>query len=119
MTIDGGEVRVRRIAAYGLCVDDDGRALLVRASAGSANAGRWVRPGGGVEHGEDPSDAVVREVAEETGLRVVVDRLRDVITDVERLPDTSLRHHDRLIFLVRATGGDLRDEPEGSTDRAE
>ena len=63
----------RRIAAYGLCRDDDGRVLLVRATGGPASAGQWLLPGGGVRHGEHPQDAVVREIEEETGLRVKVD----------------------------------------------
>jgi ADP-ribose pyrophosphatase YjhB (NUDIX family) len=76
-------------------------------------------PGGGVRHGEHPADAVVREFHEETGLRIVADRLREVVTDIEYLADVpAVRHHDRLIFDVTLLGGDLRDEPDGSSDRA-
>ena len=49
-----------------LVFDDDGRILLVRHS----NGGVWVAPGGAIDPGETPQDAVVREVWEETGLRV-------------------------------------------------
>jgi 8-oxo-dGTP diphosphatase len=111
-------VRRRRIAAYGLCRDEEGRILMVRA-AGGASAGRWLLPGGGVRHGEHPADAVVREVREETGLDVVVERLRDVVTDVNYLSDiATVRHQDRLIFDVRPTGGHLRPERGGSSDDA-
>lgn len=110
--------RLRRIAAYGRLSDESGRVLLVRASAVSANKGRWFLPGGGVDHGEHPAQTVVREVAEETGLRVAVAGLGDVITDVELLPDGTLRHQDRLIFDVTLVGGALRAEVGGSTDRA-
>lgn len=109
--------RVRRIAAYGLCRDGAGRVLLVRASARSHHEGRWFLPGGGVHHGEDPADAVRREVAEETGLRVEIEGVRDVVTEVERLPDV-YRHQDRLIFDCRVVGGALRDESDGTTNRA-
>ena len=49
--------------------DDHGRLLLVRRAHPPAQ-GTWSLPGGRVEPGEDDAAAVVREVAEETGLRV-------------------------------------------------
>jgi 8-oxo-dGTP diphosphatase len=49
--------------------DDSGRLLLVRR-ANPPGAGLWSIPGGKVEPGEDDAAAVVREVAEETGLVV-------------------------------------------------
>jgi ADP-ribose pyrophosphatase YjhB (NUDIX family) len=53
-----------RLAAYAVCIED-GRVLL--AHCVSPNGGTsWTLPGGRVEHAEDPFDAVVREVAEET-----------------------------------------------------
>src|SRR5262245_55196464 len=105
--------RWRRIAAYGRCRDEAGRVLPVQASEISVNSGRWFLPGGGVDHGEHPELTVVREVAEETGLQASLDRLRDVITDVERLPDGTLRHQDRLIFDMAVAGGALRAEVGG------
>lgn len=111
--------RRRRIGAYGVCRDAEGRVLLVRAARGIASAGRWFLPGGGVEHGEHPADAVARECAEETGLLVRVDGIRDVLTDIDHIPDIpAMRHHDRLIFDARVVGGHLRDETGGSSDRA-
>jgi ADP-ribose pyrophosphatase YjhB (NUDIX family) len=59
----------------------------------------------------------VREFAEETGLRVAVDGVRDVLTDVSHLEDIeTLRHQDRLVFDVRVLGGELR--PEVGADRS-
>jgi len=111
--------RRRRIAAYGVCRDAAGRVLLVRASAVSNTPGLWLVPGGGIEHGEHPAAAVVRELAEETGLSVEVITLRDVVADVSRLRDRPVDlHHDRVIYDVMAVGGTLRDELEGSTDLA-
>src|SRR5919206_556922 len=61
---------LRRIAAYAVATDPDGRVLLVRASSRSGTPGVWSLPGGAVDHGEDPNHTVVRETAAETGLSV-------------------------------------------------
>jgi 8-oxo-dGTP diphosphatase len=110
------EPRQRRIAAYGLCRDGD-RVLLVRLSGSALQPGRWLPPGGGIEHGEHPADAVVREFAEETGLRVRVTGLRAVLADVVRAGAGAI-HNDRIVYDVAVAGGDLRDEPDGTSDRA-
>jgi ADP-ribose pyrophosphatase YjhB (NUDIX family) len=110
-------VKVRRVGAYGFCRDDQGRVLLARGSATSEFPGTWTLPGGGVEQGEHPDDAVQREFAEETGLSVRVAALHEVTADVVRLPSGPLEHTDRIIYDVVATGGALRDEVDGSTDR--
>ncbi|MFF1560207.1 NUDIX hydrolase [Streptomyces sp. NPDC058279] len=66
----GGMPDRRRVAAV---IVRDGSVLMVR-ERGRGAAGRhdgpeyWTLPGGGLEPGEDPRDAVRREVAEETGL---------------------------------------------------
>ncbi|WLQ13422.1 NUDIX hydrolase [Hahella aquimaris] len=49
--------------------------LFVQRSARTTRAGQWCFPGGGVKHGETPEAACVREVQEETGLQVKVQRL--------------------------------------------
>lgn len=54
--------------------DERGRLLLIRRARPPA-AGSWSLPGGRVETGEVPEQAVVREVAEETGLTVTVETL--------------------------------------------
>jgi 8-oxo-dGTP pyrophosphatase MutT (NUDIX family)/phosphohistidine phosphatase SixA len=51
-------------------VERDGAVLFIRRSPGVFLAGRWELPGGTVEPGEPHEVAAVREVAEETGLRV-------------------------------------------------
>ncbi|GAA2097572.1 hypothetical protein GCM10009801_68050 [Streptomyces albiaxialis] len=106
-----------RLAAYAVCVED-GRVLLARhvPADGESN---WTLPGGRVEHGEDPFDAVIREVAEETGCEAAVERLLGVdsrlIPAAERAVPGGGDHQNVGVFYgVRITGGTLRPEPGGA-----
>ena len=46
---------------------------------GDMNEGKWISPGGKVEEGETPDECVVREVYEETGLRLLDARYRGLV----------------------------------------
>lgn len=59
-------------SVVGAAVLRDGRVLAARRTTPAAAAGRWEFPGGKVEPGEQPEDALVREIAEELGCEVVV-----------------------------------------------
>lgn len=59
--------RRQRVAAYALILRA-GQVLLARISPRVSRREMWTLPGGGIEFGEPPADAVVREVFEETGL---------------------------------------------------
>jgi 8-oxo-dGTP diphosphatase len=109
----------QRIAAYGLCIDDQGRLLLARAAPWLVLKGRWFLPGGGVDHGEHPTDALRREFQEESGLTVQLGPLLDVLSDVRNLPDEMSLHTVRLIYRVASWQGTLRAETEGTTDAIE
>ena len=69
----------QRVAAYAVVVQQD-RLLLTQLAPRTGAAGRWNLPGGGIDPGETPERAVVREVAEETGQVVDTVRLDDVMT---------------------------------------
>lgn len=110
---------LRRIAAYAVTTDADGRVLLVRASTRSGTPGVWSLPGGAVDHGEDPNHTVVRETAAETGLSVAVTGLRDVLADMRSLPHRGVTiHTDRLVYEASVRGGTLVDRVGRPTDLA-
>jgi 8-oxo-dGTP diphosphatase len=74
--------RRQRIGAYALLTREGDRGetevLLTRMSARTRIEGRWTLPGGGIDHGEDPREAMVREVHEETGLYVEPGEVLDI-----------------------------------------
>lgn len=114
--------RVQRTAAYAVVRDATGAHLLVRASRRSDFAGRWGLPGGGVGHGEHPQAALLREVAEETGLAIAVTGVRDAVADVYDLPHRGVSVHTiRLLFDAELSDPDAvpRPEVDGTSDRAQ
>ncbi|MBC9718099.1 NUDIX hydrolase [Streptomyces sp. TRM66268-LWL] len=109
-----------RVAAYAVCVRD-GQLLLARWVAGDGSK-RWTLPGGGMEHGEDPYDTVIREAEEETGYAVRPVTLLGVDSIRRRYPrklgSFADFHGLRLVYEGEVTGGELRHETDGSTDLA-
>jgi 8-oxo-dGTP diphosphatase len=87
-------------ACVGAIVVEDGRLLLVRRGRGAA-IGAWSVPGGRVERGETLSEAVVRELREETGLHGRCDRF---VGWVERVGVEY--HYVILDFLVAVEPGE-------------
>ncbi|MGW3727468.1 NUDIX hydrolase [Streptomyces sp. NPDC000851] len=105
-----------RLAAYAVCIE--GRRVLLARHVPPMGESSWTLPGGRVEHAEDPFDAVIREVAEETGCDAVVERLLGVdsrvIPAAERAIPGGPEHQNVGVFYqVRITGGRLRPEPNG------
>ena len=64
------------LSAKVVIVDADGRVLLLKRSRASKNnAGTWEFPGGKTDPGETFDQALLREVNEETGLRISLERV--------------------------------------------
>ena len=114
-------VKRQRLAAKALIRRDD-KILLARLSAHAVETGRWTLPGGGVDHGESPETALVREVEEETGLAATVGALVGV-HDVHltgNAPDGRREdfHAVNLVYEARVSDGQepaVR-EVDGTTD---
>lgn len=64
----------------GVLVIEQGKLLLVKRAM-SPEKGKWSLPAGFLDQGDDPQQAAIREVWEETGLQVAIDRLIDVYTN--------------------------------------
>jgi ADP-ribose pyrophosphatase YjhB (NUDIX family) len=113
-----GLPRVTRLAAYGRIVRD-GRILICHISPGSAGAGLWMLPGGGLDFGEPPEVGAVREVEEETGLVAEINGPPALHSDSgvwQRASGDVRFHHVRFVYPMRIAGGEERVEVDGSTD---
>jgi len=115
--------RTQRLGAYAVALDGT-RILLTRISPVGFPPGTWTLPGGGVDHGESPHRAVVRELHEETGLDALETRLVDVhdvhVVDLGRDDAYEDYHGVHVLYAVRV---DVTQTPRvvdvgGSTDEA-
>lgn len=93
-----------RVRCVGAIVHDEAGRLLVIRRGHPPGAGLWSLPGGRVEPGESDADAVVRELAEETGLRVAPGTL---VGSVDR-PGADGATYDIRDYAATVTGGTLR-----------
>ena len=92
-------------SAAGVVFDDDGRVLLGRRS----DTGNWALPGGIIDPAEQPADAAIREIFEETGVVALPERLVAVSVSRPITYDNGDRvQYLELTFRCRAVGGDAR-----------
>lgn len=108
---------IRHNTASAVVLDDEDRVLLVHHN----KVGLWLYPGGHIDPNEDPAQAAVREVAEETGIQATV--LGEpafthpavashaapwavIEMDVTDSKIGAHRHID-FVYVCRASGGDL------------
>ena len=70
MPITGAEALPLKLVVAVALIDADGRVLLARRPAGKEMAGLWEFPGGKLHDGENPEQALIRELREELGIEV-------------------------------------------------
>lgn len=92
--------------------DDAGRILLMRRS----DNGQWSLPAGMIDPGEQPADAAVREVFEETGVVAEIERLGGVAMHAAEYPNGDRCEYLAVWFRCRAVGGAARADGEESLD---
>lgn len=81
-----------------------GKVLLIKRKF-EPHRGRWALPGGAVDYGETLKDAVVREVEEETGVKVEPVKLLTILDEPGRDPRG---HVVSVVFLCKILGGKPR-----------
>ena len=84
-------------------VEREGRVMLCQRRPGAHNALKWEFPGGKLEPGESPEEALARELREELDLRVTVGRIRDAV--FYRYPDRDVLV---LFYGCRVASGEPR-----------
>lgn len=100
-----------RVGAYGILIED-GKVLLTHTRIPSGAV--WNLPGGAVELGEGPLEALKREFIEETGLQVVASGLAHASERFHQSKDYPQNQLVKLYWFVKRTGGDPR--PGGNGD---
>lgn len=101
----GKQARLR-VGCSAIIFDASDRILLTRRT----DNGRWCLPGGGMDSGESASEAIIREVWEETGLQVEVDRLAGIYTTPHRIvryADGNEFQFVAMSFVAHIIGGEL------------
>jgi 8-oxo-dGTP diphosphatase len=106
------------IPAVGAVILNDDHILLVQRGQAPAK-GKWTLPGGVVELGESPEEALIREVQEECQLNITVVGVIDVVNRVIRDDRNAIEYHYVIIdYLARCQAGKPLPEvfPQPETD---
>lgn len=97
-----------KVAAHGLIKKDDGKFLVTfRSPENDFLPNLWDLPGGTIEFGEVPEEALGREIFEETSLKVEIGKPIFVHTIVQK----NVRHQFWIIYECRYLGGEVKLNP--------
>lgn len=109
------EVKSTHVGAYGIIIDDNKVALIRKARGGYK--GKLDLPGGGIEHTENPDEALKREIMEEAGVLVDGYSLLDVVSvnikwqmEPEFWEDL---HHIGILYKVKVNNINLKQVADG------
>lgn len=109
------EFKNKHIGAYGVMIDEN-KIALIRKSRGGYK-GKLDLPGGGIEHGELPIEAVRREIMEEVGIEVDNIKLLDVSSVAFKwnLDENAIEdlHHIGIFYTVDCKSKDLKKDADG------
>ena len=98
----------RPVLGVGALIFDEQKRILLIERGGEPLKGWWSLPGGGLEVGETLKEGVVREVLEETGLRVEPLQILEVFERIMRDSNGRPEYHYVLIdYICRVTSGTL------------
>ncbi|WDL98233.1 NUDIX domain-containing protein [Alicyclobacillus sp. ALC3] len=98
-------------SSIGTVVDEEGRCLMIQRTK-APYVGRWAMPGGKIEVGEHPEQAIVREFFEETGLAAEIVNFAGTVSEVIPV-DGGVNHFLMCVFRLSVVGGQLRESEEG------
>ncbi len=105
----GGRPLHPRPSCHAVIPDETGQRLVLIQRACEPYRGWWGLPGGAVELGETVEEALRREVREETGLEIAVDRLLTLKDAIGRDDEQGITYHFVILFFsARLLGGRLR-----------
>ncbi len=97
----------QKVAVHGLIKDGDKYLVLHRSPENDFMSDYWDTPGGSVEHGENPIEALKREFLEESGLKVKVGKPLFVYSYLSN----PQRHQFQILFECELLEGEVKLNP--------
>jgi len=110
-TFENGNKASLRHAVVDVLVIHEGKILLVKRAAHLSNGGKYGLVGGFVDRDETTKEAAIREVQEETGYRIKIDRLLQIVDS----PNRPAEDRQNISFVYIASVIDKVSEPDNES----